>query len=283
MRLHLPTAVCTAALAMAITSCNTDTATTPENKSHESPDKISNTDFKMTIKSAIRYYDIKSTEYPCKLSLQATVDWSETIGEHNLDNLHSYIIGSVNDSVKASDIDSAILTYVDTPERFGLGDSISQVTAFNGLSESNYESAVRIRLMSVDTATVNFSIAKWSYMGGAHPMSYNTVFTYNLKQSKVIDNPWLFKPGYESTLQPVLEQRFAEKAGMTPAQLKKTMLVNKFPISENVYLQDGNIMFCYNPYEVLPYSFGEIDVAIEPYAVKDILTPQASALVGYDQ
>lgn len=46
-----------------------------------------------------------------------------------------------------------------------------------------------------------------------------------------------------------------------------------------MYVLNGMLVFHYNPYDILPYSYGTIDVDVAPYQVKDFLTPEATRML----
>ena len=58
-------------------------------------------------------------------------------------------------------------------------------------------------------------------------------------------------------------------------ELDSELLVKPLPVSKDVYVLNGMLVFHYNPYDILPYSYGTIDVDVAPYQVRDYLTPEA--------
>lgn len=269
-------------LSICLTGCGCDHKNSTCSTAASAPDseEISNVKFDMTIKLTQRNYSITSDAYNCTLSLSAIIDWPENINGRNIDNLQHHITDAVNDSVHYTTIDDAIIAYTGTPDRYGIDGKITELDSVpSALTPTNYEAWLKIRLLSADGDLITYDVARYSYLGGAHPIYTSTPFTFNLNANTVIDNNWLFDKGYMDSLMPTLTDAFAAQVRMTPQQIEKTMLTKTFPVSENVYIQNGYIVFHYNPYDVLPYSYGSVDVTIDPYSVKDLLTPQAKALL----
>ncbi len=88
--------------------------------------------------------------------------------------------------------------------------------------------------------------------GGAHPSHATKVLNFDLKTGRRLTLKDVFKPGFEPALEAVLARKAAAK-GSVPA--------SGFPKPaphENFALDADGVAFVFNPYEIAPYSSGEI-------------------------
>lgn len=280
--MNLKSFICTASLATVLsvgfTACNgNDNASTDNSSSSE----ITNFRFNENIKSANRIYSITSPDYNCFLTITTSVQWPEKIADYDISHLRDTIIALTYPNAKTTDIDKAIIGFVDDYATYELGSETKRIDSIpSGADDTRiFNSDVRLTLAEITPLTATYSVDSSSYLGGAHPNSGSQPFTYLLKEAEVMDIDWLFTPGYQDTLIPMLQDAVAQSAGISKAEMFESMLSNSFPISDNVYILNGTIIFHYNPYILLPHSYGQIDASISPYMVRDILTPQAKALL----
>lgn len=266
------------ALVLGLSACNNNSENT---NNGSSSDEITNFRFNENIKSASSTYNITSPDFNCYLTLNTSVQWPEEISDYDISHLQDTIIALTYPKAKTTDIDKAILGYINDYAPYELGDNVQKIDSIPADADETriYNSDVRLSLEEITNFTATYSVDFSSYMGGAHPNAGSQPFTYLLKENKIINIDWLFTSGYQDTLIPLLQDAVAQSAGITKAEMFDAMLSNSFPVSDNVYILNGAILFHYNPYILLPHSYGQIDAIISPYVVRDILTPQAKALL----
>lgn len=234
------------------------------------------------IKSSSASYKVASPGFPdAYLTIRSSVQWPEKIGNYDIKALQDTIIKISFPNFKGSGIDNAITSYVKDYAIYELGDGVTPVDSVPQATAENpaYEAGLKVDMLEITEQTATYAVSYYQYLGGAHPNGGSTPFTYILDEGKVAGLDWLFKPGYEQALTPVLKNAVAAAAGVEPGELQNYMLANSFPITNDVCILEGAIVFHYNPYIILPYSFGSIDANISPYQVRDLLTPQASKLL----
>ena len=237
----------------------------------------------MNIKSAEKSYKITSNdpEFTCYLTISTSVQWPEAISDYDIKPLQDTILTLMYPDVKdPHDVNSAITQFVSDAKSLELGDEISEVDTVPQFSIDNqvYYAKCQLQMMEISDELVTLSITRSQYMGGAHPMTLSIPFTYDFDNSEIISFGWLFKDGADENLVPVLKEAIATQLNMTVRDLDDSLL-SDFKVSDLVYILNGHIVFHYNPYEILPYSFGAIDAVIYPSQITDILTPQAVTLL----
>lgn len=217
----------------------------------------------------------------CYMTVSTTVQWPVSIGDFDIKPLQDTIIAMAFPDSKSKEIDKAIKDYVDDIASYELGskavriDTVPTVSAFNNI----YYNTVNLTLAEISDETVTYNLMFNQYMGGAHPQWGSMPFSYDFATKSVIDNKWLFKPDSSDKLAAIISETIAGNLDLKPEELNRILLVDKIPVSECVYIENGEIVFHYNPYAILPYSFGEVNASISPYSVEWLLTDQARKLL----
>ena len=94
----------------------------------------------------------------------------------------------------------------------------------------------------------------------------------------------IFAPGNEDGLLEVLTQALLDKfyaSSVEDLARKTDIYADRLFASRDVYLTGEEVVFHYNPYDIAPWSAGEIDVAVPAVLLLDFLTPEALDLLGY--
>lgn len=222
----------------------------------------------------------EDSDFYCFLTLSASIQWPDKIDVYNISGLQEEIIRRAFPDAKSADPVKVLKEYMDNPQCFELGDNsiaIDKVPDQPDLTV-NYYNNVRTQMLEVDDVLATFNVSDTQYLGGAHPNTVASPFTYLLSDNQVVDSRFLFKNGYEPTLRDVLKETIAAQLNMSEEELSQALL-NGFGLSDCVYILDGMIVYHYNPYELLPYSYGAIDAQIPPYMMEEYLTDNAKALL----
>lgn len=283
-RLFPSIVTCAALLAGTLSACRDNKNPSADNAGTGSS-PVTTLQIAMDLKNAGRCFIIESDKLPTAyLSISATAEWPRTIGSADLTTIQRYIIRTMfpdqdNDST-STDIDRAISRFVDDAGVYELGDRITAIdTIPTDAYLHDYYSRVQLDMIEISQEMVSYNIATQQYFGGAHPMYGSTPFTYLFGEGKIVTLSWLFNPGTETQLRKLLTSTLASQLDIPESALPQQLLVDAVPVSKNVYIEEGTIKFHYNPYEILPYSFGAVDIAISPYEISELLTPQARTLL----
>lgn len=276
-----------ATLALLASSCQgtaLNNESSGESRSTNADSIISEFELRESIKTASENYRIESDDSiigTIYLTVSASVQWPEELGKYKIDNLRDTIINYTFDSKANRDINKAITNDVTDVAQFQLGGTPQKITSVpDSMSMFAYYSNRSLQLVECTEQTVTYSATFSEYLGGAHPFSKSTPFTFILETDKMVNVDYLFTTGYESKLLPILMDAIAGSHSMSTDDLKAALLSNpEINSSSMVYLLNGSIVFHFNPYDILPYSFGPTDAYVSPYEVSEILKPEAKKLL----
>lgn len=286
MKLHyLPIALS----AITIALCGCRTSTTDESKSEESlPEGVSSTEFAQDLITGDRYYEVTDADIDggkYYITISCNIQWPRQLGDYDLKPLQDSIMKTLS-MRGATTLPDAIDKYLsdltaweaDAKRIDALPDSTGAEYRPN---EFYAKTDISISEVTDSYITVNRS---WEqYSGGAHPMDASSAFTYAYTLGRVMSYDQLFKPNSESKVLPVVIAEIARANGFkTTEQLQQALLADRIPVTTNVSIREGMIVFHYNPYEILPYSYGSTDAEVSPYEVRDALTPEAVKFFGME-
>lgn len=255
----------------------------PEGSVSDKDSLIASTPIAFDIKSADRNYRIVGTgvEGEYYLTVSANVQWPVQIGSYEVKTLQDTLIARLFPSHQSADIDASILEYLEDVGVYQLGgkaevvDSVPTESPYNNV----FYNLASASIEEVTETLVTFKVFNAQYMGGAHPLSVAYPFTYDLQSGQVVSVANLFEKGSDGVLSAAISDQIAVQLGISADELKQNLLVESVPVSDIVYISDGQIVFHYNPYAILPYSYGMMDVSISPYVIQGILTPDACKLL----
>ena len=112
------------------------------------------------------------------------------------------------------------------------------------------------------------------YEGGAHGINQRMTMNFENKTGRLLELEDIFVPGFESQLNPILQQALTEKVGANDLRDLRDkgylLSMEMFP-SNNFILNDETISFIYNPYEIASYDKGETELSIPLSDLKNIL------------
>jgi hypothetical protein len=122
--------------------------------------------------------------------------------------------------------------------------------------------------------SLTFYIISYAYTGGAHGLETEDYFTMNLKTGKPYALDDLMKPGYAPELGRLLTRKLEQMAGISGLQKKLSgegYFADEIQPNGNFYLNEYGIGFCYNHYEIAPYSFGLTNIFLTFEELKPVL------------
>lgn len=134
---------------------------------------------------------------------------------------------------------------------------------------------------TIDTKTqggrdgvVNYLINLDYQEGGAHGIKQLLVLNFDEQSGKLLTLSDVFVPGYETRLKELLLEKLMDLAdAKTLDELKAKDYLYSMDMfsSENFVLNDDEITFIYNPYEIAPYEKGMTEISVTYSEVKEIL------------
>lgn len=237
----------------------------------------------MNIKSASQSFtvDYGEPDMASVLTISTNVQWPEKIGDYDIKVLQDSIIAIAFPGTKATNISDAIVQFISNPDSLEVGAKTSKIPAdADSLinDPAAHYATTRVQMLEISDELATFNVTSSFFLGGAHPNTLCHPFTYDLSASTVIDFNWIFKQGSEKALEPMVKEMVAAQLGLSDAQLDEAIIADSFFVSKTVYVLNGLIYFHYEPYELLSYNYGAVDAPIQPFEVRDMLTPNACKL-----
>jgi hypothetical protein len=113
---------------------------------------------------------------------------------------------------------------------------------------------------------ISFAYNWMIYEGGAHPNSGKYCFVIDKNTGRKVNYKSLIKDNEMEFLN-IAETEFKIQSGIKPdekIQEPYWFKDNRFHLTDNYRFTSEGLVFCYNPYEIAPYSFGMIEFTI-PY------------------
>ncbi|MBK8981776.1 MAG: DUF3298 domain-containing protein [Ignavibacteria bacterium] len=120
------------------------------------------------------------------------------------------------------------------------------------------------------TVSIDFYI----FTGGAHPNSYMSYLVFGKRSGDVLSLNNIFKPGYDSLLNKLIDGAYRKQKGLTPEdnlQTKGDLFENKIIHNNNFMLTNDSISFYYNNYEIAAYVYGPTEITIPLSGMKEYL------------
>lgn len=233
------------------------------------------------IMSDSRYYRAVSGPDTFYLTLTTTMQFPEKLGDVDVkvlqDSVLTMLYGNGAGNMSPKDAIDKFLTDV-APYKLGTTTPVDTIPDNTDGLRCLYAARMG-EIQEVTPLYLTYTILNTEYMGGAHPMTYTRSFTYTIGKGRVLTYGNMFTQGSESALAKAVRETIADQSGVTPDKLTDAgFFSNDIQPSRSVSVQEGAIVFHYNPYEIAPYAMGPINVAIPAFQLRDSLTPLAKSL-----
>lgn len=264
-----------------------DNTTTPAADSKESAEPEDSTIVSFPLSESVmsssetyRLTDSKDSTFVRYIVLSTSVQWPESLGKFKIDNLRDSIITTTFGPQAPKEIKKAIRQSVTGLANYGLDDNAEKIDTVPAAEEAGQYYVTRtLQLIECTQETVTYSATFAEYLGGAHPNSGATPFSFILSSDRPVTFDFLFLPDAMKTLQPMILESIALSKSISVEELQQALLNTPDAITNNVYLLNGMIAFHYNPYDILPYSYGPSEAFIMPDDIASLLTPEAKKLL----
>ena len=276
-KIYLPLVGCVAAL-MAV-SCGSNNGS-----GASSTDGVRNFEVNMTVKSAEKFFRTDVDGDTVYIDISASVQWPERIGDFDISSLQDTIVSYSfgHDKVADRNIDKIITGYTTDTSFLGEDAKCAAIDSIPGGDDAApYFYDVTATLVEVNEQMVTYQISAFAYTGGAHPYGASHPFTYDLSRGCVLTADNMFRAGSEKEVLAIVKTGLARQLGVNPSQLENAgVFVSQFTSPGQPYINNDVIVFHFNPYDIAPYSMGNIDVAVYPYELNEYLTPEVKALLN---
>lgn len=114
----------------------------------------------------------------------------------------------------------------------------------------------------------------YSFSGGAHGNYGTAGVSYDLRTGQPLGYDAIFLPTAAARLPALLAQAVRPLVGLRPGEpLDKELLVQQMPVTHNVFLTAGGVVFVYQPYEIASYAQGEVRIFVPLATLRPLLRP----------
>lgn len=216
------------------------------------------------------------------LALSADLQWPRKIGRHDIDNLHTAILKHAFNAGADADVKECVTTFVSDPVGVMELEGHVTVTPIGHVVPpgiNSYYINMTGSFTDMGKQLLTYQINNSSFLGGPHPNYTSFIFTFDVNLDRVITLADLVSPEKTALFSIGAKKQLADQMGMSIAELNQSMLTSEFTLSDDIYISKGMIYIHYNPYEILPFSMGTIDIEMSPYEYSSLLTPYARELL----
>ncbi len=147
----------------------------------------------------------------------------------------------------------------------------ADTSAFIGLS---YDEQQQMRVLWNEAPLLSIGYYGYSYTGGAHGSYGTQAATFDTRSGRRLRYADLFRAGTDAELAALLDRAVRRTFQLAPtARLDELLMVEKMPVTRNVFLTRGGAVFVYSPYEIASYAQGEIRVFVPLGELRPLLRP----------
>ncbi len=223
------------------------------------------------------------------IGLYTTVDiaiqWPTRFGDHDITALQDTLLSRAFDVAPGTPVDLAIKQELARP--IGYGEDELTVATYAQLDADTLCRRV-VYNRSINLSTIGFCekyiVYRCNHIEDRelwHPNLFRHFINYDMKTNRVIEFNDIFLPDHEQQLLEIITQRLLDKyyaVSLEELQKKSDIFADNIYVSREIYLTGDEVVFHYDPYEIGPWSIGEIDIHVPTHLLSDLLTDYARAL-----
>lgn len=217
----------------------------------------------------------------CALTLSVDIDYPTQIGSADIAPLQTAIKDVVFDDLSPRSIEQLMDSFVTATDSYELNINPENSGMPKDLSPLySYERTISLQRTSIDAKMVTYRLTDDQYLGGAHSMTYTRSFTYAIAEKEMLGLENLFVPDSMDIVFAAVNESLAAQFGVAKGELQQAgFFQNAVGVPNILSIENGAIVFHYNPYDIAPYSMGEINAYVYPITVESALTPMAKKLL----
>lgn len=138
----------------------------------------------------------------------------------------------------------------------------------------SYEDQTAAYVLYRQADLLSLEFFHYDYSGGAHGNYGSTGASYDLRTGRRLRYADIFLPTAAQQLPALLGQAVRPLVGLAAGEpLDKQLFVKQMPLTRNVYLTAGGVVFIYQPYEIAAYAQGEVRVFLPIAELRPLLRP----------
>ncbi len=235
-----------------------------------------------TLLTADSNYRIDTDYGTVYLELYTSLQWPKTMGSYEIKTLRDSILNFAYSDTVSTSAREAVSRFVHDTSIVEGARNIEPVDTLPADSMT-YFNSVTASVIDLDEEMVTYQLTNSSYLGGAHPLTVIRPFTYDFAEGRVLDFASIFRPEVTAdSVMPIIREALARQYSVPVNSLERAgFFVNQITYPGKPYISNNTLYFHYDPYEIGPYSLGQVDVAVYPYEVDSLLRPAVKRL--FDQ
>lgn len=251
-------------------------------KKAETSDSITEFAVNQTLITADSNYRVETDYGNVYLELYTSLQWPEAMGSHDIKPLRDSILSFAYGDTVSTSVREAVGRFIhDT----SVVESARRVVPVDTLPTDSmtYFNSVVATVIDLDEEMITYQLTSASYLGGAHPLSTVIPFTYDFAEARVLDFSSIFLPEVKAdSVMPIIREAIARQYSVPVNSLERAgFFASQLTYPGKPYIANNALYFHYDPYEIGPYSLGQVDVAVYPYEVDRYLRPSVKRL--FDQ
>jgi hypothetical protein len=137
-----------------------------------------------------------------------------------------------------------------------------------------YEDQTATYVLYHQANLLSLEFFRYDFSGGAHGNYGSTGASYDLRTGRRLRYADIFQPAAAQQLPALLGKAVRPLVGLAANDpLDKQLFVKQMPVTHNVYLTAGGVVFIYQPYEIAAYAQGEVRVFVPLAELRPLLRP----------
>jgi Protein of unknown function (DUF3298) len=143
----------------------------------------------------------------------------------------------------------------------------------------NYALSYSARVIWNETGLLSLGRYTYEYRGGAHGFYYTKVASFDIRTGRRITYDDIFLPRANQQLSAALDRAARLRYGLAPtAPLggedgEGPLFVEHIPVTRNVCLTGGGVLFVYPPYDLASFADGEIELFVPFSELRGLMKP----------
>lgn len=268
-----------------LSSCNSDkTANNNLNGDTENTDKpLSNYEFRLKAKADSAIYVLKTLQKEiAPVSPKAEEQTQISIQYPYIQNFKNE---TIKDSVNAIILELLLLNTADEIAYNSLEERLESFIREYEMAKNEMENElvlpsswtceVRIEVVLNTDKILALRFFEMNYTGGVHPNSFTRYFNFDMETAEIVRLEDILIKDYRKDLLKIAEDCFKEAMGIdkeTPISATPYEFPGgKFLLPRNFAIASTGLRFCFNPYDIGPYSMGTIEFEVPYDAIISIL------------
>ncbi|MBO2012709.1 DUF3298 domain-containing protein [Hymenobacter negativus] len=148
-----------------------------------------------------------------------------------------------------------------------------------------YQQRSTANVMVHQPPLLSLAFPLYEYQGGNRGHLTTRFRSYDLRSGRVLSFDDVFLPGTRAQLVPVLEQHLRKELGLSATEpLEGGLMAGKMPVSTNICLTPGGVLFGYEPNAVAAEHYGAVTLFVplaelRPLLREDLPLPASSVAV----